>query len=66
MDWLFRGRQGGAVRGVAQRLRHDPGGRPLRGTRFTQSLPHKSSCSPDKATRDHLLDLSQSDYVLSS
>ena len=35
MDWLFRGRQGGAVCGVAQRLRHDPGGGPLHGTACT-------------------------------
>lgn len=32
VDRLLRGRAGGAVRGVAQRLRHDPGGRPLHGT----------------------------------
>lgn len=49
MDQLLRGRQGGTVRGVAQRLRHDAGGRPLHGT----------ACAPPSATNVHTVQSKQ-------
>lgn len=53
VDWMFRGCQGGAFRGVAQRLRHVFGGRPLYGTGCTHSITASQfSSSPLTLTRD--------------
>lgn len=41
MDQLFRGRPSDSVRGVSERVRHDAGGRPLRGTSCTESPLYK-------------------------